>query len=183
VVTHPTVRGHIDSYFNSAQELKKDASLAATQKEELKAKQYTTAFPDMPAASFFGFGLDSYGAWGKRAEEFVGMLAELAPVGGRGGRPMSNGEETAARGMIKRQLVECVATALAVGQARFVRTTQNKCVAEAARVAAARGHDADTCLPSQRTGRAETVLGSSGRNQSGNSAIADWCRHPRGDGS
>jgi hypothetical protein len=60
VVTHPTVRGHIDSYFNSAQELKKDALLAATQKEELKAKRYATAFPALPAAAFkfFGFGLD-----------------------------------------------------------------------------------------------------------------------------
>jgi hypothetical protein len=56
---------------------------------------------------------------------------------------MLNGEETAARGMINRQLVECV-TAVAVGQARFVRTTQNKCVAEAARVAA--GHDARAIL-------------------------------------
>jgi hypothetical protein len=52
--------------------------------------------------------------------------------------------------MIKpqRQLVECVVTALAcqqaVGQARFVLTTQNKCVAEAARVAA--GHDARAIL-------------------------------------
>jgi hypothetical protein len=76
VVTHPTVRGHVDSYyFNSAQQLKKDVSLAATHEEELTAKQYTTAFPDVLAAAFFGFGLESYGAWGKRAEEFVGMLA------------------------------------------------------------------------------------------------------------
>jgi hypothetical protein len=31
-------------------------------------------------APIFGLGLDSYGAWGKRAEEFVVMLAELAPL-------------------------------------------------------------------------------------------------------
>jgi hypothetical protein len=30
--------------------------------------------------------------------------------------------------MIKRQLVECVATALAVGQPRFVRKTHDRCV-------------------------------------------------------
>jgi hypothetical protein len=47
----------------------------------------------MPAAACFGFGLDSYGAWGKRAEEIVDMLAELAPVWDCGVRPMSNGEE------------------------------------------------------------------------------------------
>jgi hypothetical protein len=43
VITHPTVGGHLNSYFTQpkgAGELKKDASLAATQKEELKAKQY-----------------------------------------------------------------------------------------------------------------------------------------------
>jgi hypothetical protein len=44
----------------------------------------------------------------------------------------------AGKGMIKLQLVECVAaaTTLAVGRARFVHTTQDKCAAEAARVAA-----------------------------------------------
>jgi hypothetical protein len=50
-------------------DLKNDASLAplaATQNEELKAKQYIKAFPSMQAASFFGFGLDTYGAWGTR---------------------------------------------------------------------------------------------------------------------
>jgi hypothetical protein len=46
--------------------------------------------------------------------------------------------------MIKSQLVECVPTTLAAKQARLVRTTQNMCVAEAARVAA--GHDARAIL-------------------------------------
>jgi hypothetical protein len=94
VITHPTGGRHLNNYFTQPQgagELKKAASLAATQREELKAKQYIKAFPSMQATSFFGFGLDTYGAWGKRAEEFVRLMAELAPVGhgGRGGRPMS----------------------------------------------------------------------------------------------
>jgi hypothetical protein len=66
---------------------------------------------------------------------------------------MSNGEETAARGMIQRQLAECVATALAVGQARFARTTQNKCVAEAARVAVPVAGSAVVRSSAQRAGR------------------------------
>jgi hypothetical protein len=44
----------------SAHEL--PASLAPTQKEELKAMQYFKALSAMPAASFFGFGLDTCGA-------------------------------------------------------------------------------------------------------------------------
>jgi hypothetical protein len=35
----------------------------------------------MQATSFFGFGLDTYGAWDKRAEEFVELMVELAPMG------------------------------------------------------------------------------------------------------
>jgi hypothetical protein len=59
VITHPTVGGHFNSYFTQPQgagELRKDASLAATQKEELKAKQYIKAFPSMQATLFFGVG-------------------------------------------------------------------------------------------------------------------------------
>jgi hypothetical protein len=88
-ITHPTVGGHLNSCFTQPQgagELKKDASLAATQKEELKAEQYAKAFPSMQEALFFGFGVDTYGAWGRRAEEFVELMADLAPVEGRGAR-------------------------------------------------------------------------------------------------
>jgi hypothetical protein len=76
VITNTTVGWHLNSYFAQPQsvgELTKGASLAATQEEELTAKhwQYAKAFLPMPAASFFGFGLDTYGAWSRRAEEFV----------------------------------------------------------------------------------------------------------------
>jgi hypothetical protein len=125
----------------------------------------------MQATSFFGFGLDTYGAWGKRAEEYVELMAELAPVGGRGGRLMSKGEETAARGMIKRQLVECVATALAVGQARFVRQTHDRCVGAAARAAA--GHDAHAVLAAAIGGVSGLAVGEAGGLMAGSAGGAE----------
>jgi hypothetical protein len=66
------------------------------------------------------------------------VLAEcLAPEGGLSGHPMSSGEEAAAQGLIKRQFQVCGrgdGTGCRASQVRH--TTQDKCAAEAARLAA-----------------------------------------------
>jgi hypothetical protein len=120
-VTSPTNKGVIAAFASAASQLPKDARFAAALAEQAKHKSYTKDFPGNSEvkSTLRPFGVDAYGAWGPGAVDFLAeMVGEIEPD--MQGRLPSEGMLKAARGRIKRQIVEAVASALAVGQAQHL---------------------------------------------------------------
>jgi hypothetical protein len=121
VITTPTNTAAMNAAGAAVSEFPKDASLAAALAEKRKRDHYDTQFPGNAEVKdrLRPFGLDCYGAWGPGADAFLAEMVGEAQVNLEGRAP-TRGTVEAARGRLKRQMVEAIATALAAAHAQHL---------------------------------------------------------------